>query len=279
MNSPSFEIYDVHQHVGPASGLVASHGGWFLDDETALRDDVRQRLAYMDKFGIRHASVMPGNGFPTTYGIDGTRRVNNHVRRYQQVSPDRLVACYGTVNPLEGVEALKEIDRCIEELGMHAMMWHHRFLGVALDHPMMDEFVRRLQDHGKPAFIHTIADSTLESPWRLERLADRHPDATFVALDAFSSNDHAQWMPYIASRHPNILFDTGVMVSVGHLIEGFIEVAGPERLLFGSNYYSRPQLFNSPFPLTEFLNSSLSQEALESILGGNARRILGLSSP
>ena len=204
-------------------------------------------------------------------------RVNDYVRRYQQVRPDRIAACYGTVNPLEGKEALKEIDRCIEKLGMQAMMWHHRFLGVILDHPMMDEFVCRLKDHGKPAFIHIIGDSKLESPWRLERLADRHLDATFVALDAFSSPDHSQWMPYIASKHPNILFDTGVMVPVGHLIENFISVAGDDRVLLGTNYYSQPQLFNSPFPVTEFMNSKLPPNTLRKILGGNARRLLGLA--
>ncbi|MGK8642565.1 amidohydrolase family protein [Brucella anthropi] len=276
MSEQTYNIYDLHQHVGPLSGLLATGGSWFLDDEDALRADVELRLAFMDKFGINQASVMPGNGYPLARGIEDTRRVNDYVRRYQQVCPDRIPACYGTVNPLEGVEALKEIDRCIVDLGMHAMMWHHRFMGVVLDHPMMDEFVRRLQDHGKPVFIHTIADSKLESPWRLEKLADRHPDAQFIALDAFSSPDHSQWMPYIASRHPNIMFDTGVMVSVGHLIEKFITVAGEDRLLLGTNYYSQPQLFNSPFPVTEFLNSDLEPATLTKILGGNARKLLGL---
>lgn len=273
----AYDIYDLHQHVGPLGGLLGSHN-WFLEDETALRADVAQRLAFMDKFGIHQASVMAGNGYPVAAGIEDTKRVNDYIRRYQQIRPDRIAACYGTVNPLEGVAALKEIDRCLDVLGMDAMMWHHRFMGVVLDHPMMDEFVRRLQDHGKPAFIHIIADSKLESPWRLERLADRHPDACFVALDAFSSPDHSQWMPYIASRHPNIMFDTGVMVSVGHLIESFIAVAGAERLLLGTNYYSQPQLFNSPFPVTEFLNSNLSPVELSKILGGNARKLLGLSN-
>lgn len=273
--SAQYDIYDLHQHVGPLGGLLGSTN-WFLDEE-GLRADVDQRIAFMDKFGIRQASVMAGNGYPVAGGIEDTRRVNDYVRRYQQVRPDRIAACYGTVNPLEGLLALKEIDRCISELGMSAMMWHHRFMGVVLDHPMMDEFVRRLTDHGKPAFIHLIADSKLESPWRLEKLADRHPDATFVALDAFSSPDHSQWMPYIASRHPNIMFDTGVMVSVGHLIENFISVAGAERTLLGTNFYSQPQLFNTPFPVSEFLNSNLPPDALRMILGGNARKILGLS--
>ena len=271
-----YDIYDLHQHVGPLAGLLRT-GNWFLEDEAELRQDVDSRLAFMDKFGIRQASVMPGNGYPVADGIEGTRRVNDYVLRYRNMCPDRLAACYGTVNPLEGVKALKEIDRCIDELGMSGMMWHHRFMGVVIDHAMMDEFVSRLQDHGKPAFIHLIADSKLESPWRLERLADRHPDATFVALDAFSSPDHSQWMPYIAEKHPNIMFDTGVMVSVGHLIENFLAVAGPERLLLGTNFYSQPQLFHSPFPLTEFLNSDIEEAALRKILGGNARKLLGLA--
>jgi len=271
-----FRVFDIHHHVGALAGLLESDGDWFKADPAALQADVDRRIAFMDRYGIGAALLMPGNGYPLARGIEDTRRVNDYVRRYRNVAPDRFPAFVGTVNPLEGLDALKEIDRCIVELGMNGMVWHHRFLGTVLDHSMMNPFLQRVRDHKVPAFIHIIADSKLEAPWRLERLADRHPDVTFVALDGFSSPDHAQWMPYLASRHQNIVFDTGVMVSVGHLIENFIDQVGAERLVLGTDYYSEPQLFSHPFPVAELLASELSDTVLAEVLGGTARRILGL---
>jgi predicted TIM-barrel fold metal-dependent hydrolase len=141
---------------------------------------------------------------------------------------------------------------------------------------MMDAFIDRLEHHGVPAFVHIIADSKLESPWRLEVLADRHPNATFVALDGFSAPDQAHWMTYLATKHPNIVFDTGVMVSVAHLIESFVARNGAERLLLGTDFYSMPKLFNHPFPIYELLESELDDAQVQAILGDNGRRLLGI---
>jgi uncharacterized protein len=275
-SASDFRVFDIHHHVGALAGLLATSGDWFKVDPAALQADVDRRVGFMDRHGIDAALLMPGNGYPIARGIEDTRRVNDYVKRYREVAPARFPAMVGTVTPLEGFEALGEIDRCIDGLGMQGMVWHHRFLGTVLDHAMMDPFLERVRDHKMPAFIHIIADSKLEAPWRLERLADRHPDVTFVALDGFSSPDHAQWMPYLASRHPNIVFDTGVMVSVGHLIETFIAEVGAERLVLGTDYYSEPQLFSHPFPVAELLASDLDDAVVAEVLGGTARRLLGL---
>jgi predicted TIM-barrel fold metal-dependent hydrolase len=270
-----FHIFDIHHHVGALAGLLEADG-WFRDDPDELQSDVNRRLAFMDRQGIDQSLLMPGNGYPNARGIEDTRRVNDYVKRYQSMAPDRFPAVVGTVNPLEGTDALYEIERCIEKIGMNGMVWHHRFLGTVLDHSMMNPFLEQLRAYNLPAFIHIIADSKLESPWRLERLADKHPDVTFIALDGFSSPDHAQWMPYLASRHENIIFDTGVMVSVGHLIQNFLAAVGPERLVLGTDYYSEPELFSHAFPVAELLASDIDDKSLELILSKNARRLLKL---
>lgn len=270
-----FDIFDLHHHVGSLDAAMRASGS----DGGPLAEaaDLERRLAYLDAHGIRQALVMPANGYAAPDGIAATRRVNDAVARYRDRKPDRFPAALGTVSPLEGDAALPEIDRCIRELGMRGIVWHHRFQGTVLDHPMMDSFLERVAAHRVPAFIHIIADSTLEAPWRLELLAERHRAVTFVALDGFSSPDHAHWMPHIARRQPNIVFDTGVMISVAHLIESFVRQAGAQRLLLGTDFYAAPKLFNQPFPIYELLASDLSDEDCAQILGGNARRLLGLS--
>jgi predicted TIM-barrel fold metal-dependent hydrolase len=276
-SAKDFDIFDIHQHVGAVAGLLEVDG-WYREG-SALRADVDRRLKFMDSQGVDAALLMPGNGYPNSRGIEDTRKVNDYVVTYRDMAPERFPAITGTVNPLEGKEALYEIERCMEKLGMNGMVWHHRFLGTVLDHSMMHPFLKQLTAYKLPAFVHIIADSKLESPWRLERLADKHPDLTFVALDGFSSPDQSQWMPYLASKHPNIVFDTGVLMSVGHSIKNFLNTVGPERLLLGTDYYSDPELFNVAFPILELLASDIDDKSLRMIFGGNARRLLGLKQP
>src|SRR5690606_28733289 len=156
--------------------------------------------------------------------------------------------------------AVEELKRCLEQLGMKAMVWHHRFHGCPINHPGMHPLLDELVQAQVPAMIHVIAESRLEAPWRLEVLADAHPGVTFIALDAFSSPGQASWMQYIAQRHDNILFDTGVLTSAAHGLDQFIRSASGDRLLFGSDYYSSPQVFETLYPLCEILALDVSDE-------------------
>jgi uncharacterized protein len=268
-----FRMFDLHHHVGSLDMVAGAGAARAASDP---KEDARIRLAFMDQHNIEQALLMPANGYPTPNGIADTRRVNDAMAAYRDRHPQRFPAALGTVSPLEGDGSLDEIDRCINVLGMRGIVWHHRFQGTAIDHPRMDLLLERLQQHRVPAFIHIIADSKLESPWKLEMIADRFPDLTFVALDGFSSPDHAHWMPYLASKHPNIVFDTGVMVPVSHMVENFVRKIGAHRLLLGTDFYSSPKLFSHPFPVYELLASDLSDEECADILGNNARRLLKL---
>jgi predicted TIM-barrel fold metal-dependent hydrolase len=160
------------------------------------------------------------------------------------------------------------------------MVWHHRFLGVGIDHPGMDPLIDRLQAHGGVAFIHIIPESGLEAPWRLEILADKHPEATFIALGGLASFQSATWIREIGKRRPNIYFDTGAVTSVGHQILDFVAALGPERLLLGTDFYCDPHLFGMPFPLVEIRDQlGLGEDAVAEILGGNAHRLLSRGGP
>ncbi|MGN6770419.1 MAG: amidohydrolase family protein [Rhizobiaceae bacterium] len=268
-----FRIFDLHHHVGTLE-MVADQGA--KRAAGGPEEDIRIRLEFMDAHGIEQALLMPANGYPAPDGLADTIRINTAMADYRNRHPDRFPAALGTVSPLEGDGALDEIDRCIEVLGMRGIVWHHRFQGSAIDHPRMQLLLEHVQHHKVPAFIHIIADSNLESPWKLEMTADRFPELTFVALDGFSSPDHAHWMPYLASKHPNIVFDTGVMIPVSHMLENFVAKVGAERLLLGTDFYSSPKLFSHPFPVYEILHSDLSDAQCAAILGDNARRLLRL---
>jgi predicted TIM-barrel fold metal-dependent hydrolase len=267
-------VIDIHHHVGaaPAVGGVARSSG----DERSLDADYERRVTFMAEHGIDAAVLFPASGGPAPNGFVDRAAANTQLAAYRDRDPQRFVAALGAVNPNDGELAIDEIDRCVETLGMRGIVWHHRFDGMPMDHAAMDRMLPRLAHHKIPAFVHILADSTLEAPWRLEILADRYPEIQFVALDAFSCTSHAHWMQYIASKHDNICFDTAAMVAVGHGFDGFVEKHGAHRLCLGTNFYTSPRLFAAPAPLNELRALGFAPEDLNQILGGNARRILGL---
>jgi predicted TIM-barrel fold metal-dependent hydrolase len=270
-----FRVLDIHHHVGSIAGYFGA-AAEVTDPKTAMAKDVDARLRFMDEWGIEQALLMPASGQPAVQGMSDIRRYNDYVVEYRIKHPDRFVLAAGCVNPQDGDAALRELERCTGELGMQAMAWHHRFQGCNINHPGMRALLRALAQRGLPALIHIIAESTLESPWRLEVLADEHPDVSFIALDAFSTPNQASWMQYIAKKHANIYFETGVLSSVAHGLDHFVQVAGHDRLLFGTDYYSSPKVMHTPFPLYELLASSLPDEAKRAVLGGNSRRLFRL---
>jgi predicted TIM-barrel fold metal-dependent hydrolase len=263
--------FDVHHHVGS----LASFAGQGSTRAMTAQDDVATRLRYMDAHGIAQCLLLPAE-YPAAGAEGGLTPVNDAVARYCSMAPDRFPAMLAAVDQRDTGQALEEIDRCVEVHGVRGFVWHHHFLGTFLDDPRMRPLIARIHEHGLPVFVHLMASSFLESPWRLQSLADEFSETTFVALDGFSSVNQAQWMGYIAEKHPKILFDTGMATSVSHGFVEFIDRVGAERLLFGSDFYSQPTFFTIPAMLYELVNSPIAPEDLRKVLGDNARRVLGV---
>ena len=266
---PGCFTLDIHHHVGALAGHGDTSGA-------ALEADVANRLSYLDDHHIDQCVLLPVQYAPPVDGRSGSALVNDQVFAYRKHAPDRFPAALATADPRAVPAALEEIDRAVEELDVAGFVWHHHFIGTFINDPGMFPLLERIRTHRLPVFVHVIAGSFLESPWRLGELAAAFPDVTFVALDAFSSTDQAASLRGFAHQHPNVVFDTAAATSIAHFMPAFIAEVGAERLLFGSDFYTNPRLSQVPYSLYELLNSDLQQDALATILGGNARRLLGL---
>lgn len=265
---PYFTL-DLHHHVG----VLAGHGA---DGGPDISSDVATRLAFLDEHHIDQCLLLPAQSTVSPDGRRADAAANDAVFAYRQRAPERFAASLATVDPRLGSAALEEIDRAVEELGAAGFVWHHHFLGTFINDPAMSGALERIRAHRLPVFVHVIAGSFLESLWRLGELADAFGDVTFVALDAFSHPDQAGSLRGFARQHPNVLFDTAAASSIAHFMPDFIAEVGAERLLFGSDFYSSPRMFAVPFALYELLNSPVDDNALEKVLGGNARSLLRL---
>jgi uncharacterized protein len=179
-----------------------------------------------------------------------------------------------TVNPAEVGAACREMERAFTTLGMEAVAFHHRFLGMQINDSRMDDLLRVAADYERLVFVHIISDSTLEAAWRLFVLARRFPSVKFLALDGFSSAAQSSMLKEWAPDAPNVWFDTGAMIAVAHRLDAFIEACGPERLVLGTDLYSGHPHFRQAFPIVELSAMGLSAESLELIFNGNIRRLL-----
>lgn len=270
-----FYTLDLHHHVGAMRAMAGKSGA--ASEPMTPETDAAIRTGYMDRHGISQCLLMPGE-YPGDGSGKSIAQINTDLRTYRELNSERFPAQVGTTNPRDLAESLEEVSRCVEELQVRGFVWHHQFFGAFINDPSMFAIVEKIETYGLPVFIHIIDGTFLESPWRLEELADSFPGTTFVALDGFSSPDRAMWMPYLAERHPNLLFDTAVATSGSHMIPQFVERVGAGRLLFGSDFYSTPKHFENPFVLYELLQGDLDQSEIAAILGQNARALLGLDA-
>src|SRR5207245_1359190 len=106
--------------------------------------------------------------------------------------------------PLYGERGLPEIERCKFDLKLNGLCWHHRFQGSFIDTRWMWPTLERMSELKMVPLVHTNADSNLEAPWRLQRLAKEFPHLTFMGLDGLWSTDRAGYILETAKTTPNI---------------------------------------------------------------------------
>jgi len=264
------DIFDIHHHLGSLTGGSLQEGdGW-------QERDYANRLRIMDANGVTAAAILAATGYIQADGIKDTMRSNDVVAEYRKRDPKRFPVACGIVEPLHGVRSLDELERIKHDLRLDGVVWHSRFQGVTVDHPLMRPLLRKVSELGLVPLIHTNAESNLEAVWRLERLALEFPELTFVSLDALTTNTNSQLALDIAKRTKNILFDTAHVRGSGY-VKSFVDAVGSERLVFGSLFYSTPPSYEHCATLDEIRAAKINARDKANILSLNAKRLFRIA--
>jgi hypothetical protein len=253
-------IIDAHVHVTP-------DGGWF---GTGLDASEARLLAEMDQAGLTGAVVVP------LYGMADGDFVAGLCARH----PGRL---NGLCMPrMDGGPPRDQLRRARDELGLKGVKLHPRHQNLDPDDAWVHQVLETAADLALPVMICTypgpcqVPLSRL-TPLNYDPLARSHPGATIIlahagaqrALDAFQ----------VAKANPN------VHLEISHVLAYYRDTHVWADLCFIMDKLDRRVIYGSDFPevnLADYL--ALARRAaevsgrcdLESVLGGNLRRLLDI---
>lgn len=277
--------------------------------------DIAVRLADMDRMGIDIQAVSPA---PAQYyyyaepdfGLQLARAINDRIAEIAASHPDRFVGI-GSVPLQHPKMAIKEMERCVNKLGMRGLEIGTNVNGMDLADKSLglDKFFARAEELGIVLFLHpmgfthadrmtdyyfnNIIGNPLESTLAVGHLIfggvlDRYPKLKFCvahgggyAAHAFARMDHG-WKARpdaqtVIRKKPSsylkkFYFDTVTFDS--GLLDTLIDRFGPGHVMMGSDY-PFDMGDENPRALVESV-ARLTESERDRIMGGNAARLLGI---
>jgi len=278
---------DVHTHVFP-SAMVQDRSRFFTGETNfrLLYDSPKARLVtaetlleVMDRDGIHRAVVF---GFPWNQ-TETAKRHNDYVLEAAGRHPSRLIPM-GCVNPLSK-DAGREAQRCLQAgargLGELAV---YENCAVELAMAGYQILIECCRSSGGVLLVHAN-----------EPVGHAYPGKAPFGLDFYYEiARRAQGMPLILAHWggglgfyallkkeafevlAQVYFDTAASPYLyrPEIYGEMVRIVGEDKILFGSDY---PLLTPGRY-FREIAAASISDEAVQAIVGGNAARLFGIET-
>lgn len=222
LNSGRYEVSG-----DPESGLVLMEKGARILTVTAETQGIEQRIADMDRdeIDVQILSV----SIPQVYFLEGdeaiklARHCNDYLASIVQAHPDRFRALASIPLTANIDDAVRELTRCVDELGMPGFIIGANINGTPIDHASFDPFYEEANRCGATMFIHPMIPPGIEvmNQYALAPLVGFMFDTTLAVSRLIFSNFFGRFL--------------GVKVVVGHLGAAIPYLAG--RLDMGYRAY------------------------------------------
>lgn len=228
-------IIDAHTHFGPS--LDADHPmGPVAPALTA-----EQLVALLDGAGIDRSVVLA----PTWQGGSDGRdfvdpnyeRANEAIAQGLRRYPRRLIG-FARVNPKFGAQAVRELDRCLDDYGfrgLHLNSANESF--TPLHSGLLEPLLERCAAKGVAVSVHTGFYPAQSYPWITQ--IENFPSVNFI----LAHMGHRQWIDavIVAERFANVYLETSFQLP--STVRRVIDRIGSGRILFGTNTpYSFPDI-------------------------------------
>ena len=278
-------IIDFHTHIYPPwlrprreefLRRDATFGELFASPKARMATAERL-IRRMDQDGV-DVSVVMGIGWTD---VDLARAANDYLIDAVTMHPDRLVglAC---VNPSWGTVAVQEVRRCVDS-GLRGIgELHPDTQGFDLgDQETMAPLMEIASEHGLIVTTHSSEPVGHDYSGK----GTTYPEVLWQFIRNFSdvSIVCAHWggglplyglMPEVKDGLSHTYFDSAATTLLydAQVFETAASVVGAERILMGSDY----PLVRAHKVIGQVESSALSQSEKDLIVGGNAKRLLGI---
>ncbi len=229
-------------------------------------------LGAMDAAKVDHGLIC------AWWGPEGALLPNDEVAALARAHPTRLTAV-ASVDLLHPMEAVRELRRCVKQLGMRAL----RVLPWLWNLPPNDRRYYPLYAECVELQIPFCLQVGHTGPMRPSEPGRPIPYLDEVALDfpeltIVGGHIGYPWtseMIALATKYPNVFIDTSAYKPSRYPRElaDYLRTNGKKKVLFGSNF---PMI--SPAECLDEVDAlGLSSEARALFLGGNAKRVFKLA--
>lgn len=245
-------IIDCNVMVG------ASINGYSLNPEALL--------AQMDRLGIDLSVIIPVQ--PCTYRLEPE---NDYIANLSEKYPDRFVG-FARIDPRLGRESEKELDRCVEGLGLKGLYLNPWEEGYRANSSFVTSLVKKAGSMKIPVII-AAGFPWVSNALQIGELAEKCRETNIIMthggqlnISGLSQND-----AFMALKdNPNLMMDTSGVYRQD-FIEDVIKDIGSNRVVFGS---CSPQ-FDQEFELERAKNAiNRNTTSSEMIFSGNIHKLL-----
>jgi len=280
-------IVDFHTHIFPPS--VKEERGKYLKLDTTFAElysspkakmaTADELIASMDRDEVDVSVVLNGGWSTQELCVE----INDYILESMERYPGRLTGFCGT--SLESAEvAVKEIERCARcgMKGVGELRPNRQLLrGQVAD--VLEPVVNVIREKDLVLLLHTSEPVGHLYPGKGEATPDviysfitHFPDIKLVCAHWGGGMPFYALMPEVKEAMANAYFDTAAspFLYSEKVYRQVIDLAGAEKVLFGSDY---PLLPRKRF-FREIASAGLSPEEREMVLSGNACRLLDIAT-
>ena len=247
---PGAALLDAHTHIGQ-------------NDPDGYRCSPKELVGALEAIDAR-AFVFPMHepgGYPPA---------NDMVLAEAEAADGRLFA-FCRLDPADSPAV--EARRCLAA-GARGIKLHPRAEGFNLDHPGLEEVYALADEEGLPILCHAGRGIPALGRHAIEVCA-RYPGLRLILAHAGISD--LGWIWREAPAHPNLFFDTAWWSPTD--LQALFSLVAPGQILLASDAPYASPAFGATMDLRHALQVGLETDALRSVLGGQALRLVEREAP